>query len=118
CQVQGTPAVASGLRLGITPAPRPRSGSHRHQIQRDHRHPVAAPAPRTERRAGHPPPPQGQAICAMGCQTRIAATILDRGADYLLAVKDNQPALNDDIERYFADAPAEELQTFQTTEAD
>ncbi len=54
----------------------------------------------------------------MGCQTRIAATILDRGADYLLAVKDNQPALNDDIERYFADAPAEELQTFQTTEAD
>ena len=56
-------------------------------------------------------------IYAMGCQTKIAATILDRGADYLLAVKDNQPTLLDDIERYFADTPAEELQTFQTTRA-
>jgi hypothetical protein len=54
----------------------------------------------------------------MGCQTKIAAAILDRGADYLLAVKDNQPALNDDIKRYFDDAPPEELQTFQTTDAD
>jgi hypothetical protein len=33
-------------------------------------------------------------IDAMGCQTKIAATILDRGADYLLAVKDNQPSLH------------------------
>ena len=33
-------------------------------------------------------------IDAMGCQTKIAATILERGADYLLAVKDNQPALS------------------------
>jgi predicted transposase YbfD/YdcC len=57
-------------------------------------------------------------IDAMGCQTKIAAAILDRGADYLLAVKDNQPALNDDIKRYFDDAPPEELQTFQTTDAD
>jgi len=57
-------------------------------------------------------------IDAMGCQTKIAATILDRGADYLLAVKDNQPALHDDIKRYFDDAPTEELQTFQTTDAD
>jgi predicted transposase YbfD/YdcC len=57
-------------------------------------------------------------IDAMGCQTKIAATILDRGADYLLAVKDNQPALHDDIKRYFDDAPPEELQTCQTTDAD
>jgi predicted transposase YbfD/YdcC len=57
-------------------------------------------------------------IDAMGCQTKIAAAILDRGADYLLAVKDNQPALHDDIERYFDDAPAEEVETFQTTDAD
>jgi predicted transposase YbfD/YdcC len=57
-------------------------------------------------------------IDAMGCQTKIAATILDRGADYLLAVKDNQPALHDDIKRYFDDAPAEEVETFQTTDAD
>jgi len=57
-------------------------------------------------------------IDAMGCQTKIAAAILDRGADYLLAVKDNQPALLDDIKRYFDDAPPDELETFQTTDAD
>jgi len=57
-------------------------------------------------------------IDAMGCQTRIAATILERQANYLLAVKDNQPALHDDIKRYFDDAPAAELQTFQTVDAD
>ena len=54
----------------------------------------------------------------MGCQTKIAATILDRGANYLLAVKDNQPALHDDIKRYFDDAPPNELECFQTTDAD
>jgi predicted transposase YbfD/YdcC len=57
-------------------------------------------------------------IDAMGCQTKIAAAILDRGADYLLAVKDNQRALNDDIKRYFDDAPPDELHAFQTTDAD
>ena len=57
-------------------------------------------------------------IDAMGCQTKIAATILDRGADYLLAVKDNQPTLHDDIKRYFDDAPADELETVQTTDGD
>jgi len=54
----------------------------------------------------------------MGGQTRIAATILDCGADYLLAAKDNQPALHDDIRRYFDDAPAEELETCQTVDGD
>jgi predicted transposase YbfD/YdcC len=57
-------------------------------------------------------------IDAMGCQTKIAATIIDRGADYLLAVKDNQPALHDDIKRYFDDAPGEELETFETIDGD
>jgi predicted transposase YbfD/YdcC len=32
-------------------------------------------------------------IDAMGCQTDIAATIVGKGGDYLLAVKDNQPTL-------------------------
>ena len=32
-------------------------------------------------------------IDAMGCQTAIADKIVERGADYLLAVKDNQPSL-------------------------
>ena len=33
-------------------------------------------------------------IDAMGCQTEIAQTILDAGADYMLAVKKNQPTLS------------------------
>ena len=32
-------------------------------------------------------------IDAMGCQTKIAKTIIDKGADYLLAVKGNQQTL-------------------------
>jgi predicted transposase YbfD/YdcC len=32
-------------------------------------------------------------IDAMGCQKEIAAAVVEKGADYLLAVKDNQPAL-------------------------
>ncbi|SFF79784.1 Transposase DDE domain-containing protein [Novosphingobium sp. CF614] len=40
-------------------------------------------------------------IDAMGCQTRIARKIIDRGGDYLLAIKDNQPSLHDEIARYF-----------------
>lgn len=33
-------------------------------------------------------------IDAMGCQKKIAKAILDQGADYILAVKDNQPTLH------------------------
>lgn len=40
-------------------------------------------------------------IDAMGCQTEIAAAILDRKADYVLAVKDNQPTLHRGIAEYF-----------------
>ena len=36
-------------------------------------------------------------IDAMGCQKEIARTIVDRGADYLLAVKDNQRQLYQDV---------------------
>lgn len=41
-------------------------------------------------------------IDAMGCQTKIAETIIDRQADYLLAVKENQAVLLDDIKEAFA----------------
>lgn len=37
-------------------------------------------------------------IDAMGCQKAIAKTIVDRGGEYLLAVKDNQPTLKKSIE--------------------
>jgi predicted transposase YbfD/YdcC len=48
-------------------------------------------------------------IDAIGTQTAIAAAVQDRGADYVLAVKDNQPRLAQSIEdfwRSFRAAPA------------
>ena len=50
----------------------------------------------------------------MGCQVAIAQSILDAGADYLLAVKDNQPTLHAEIESYFATAPAAEVEKAET----
>lgn len=41
-------------------------------------------------------------IDAMGCQKDIAATIREADADYVLAVKDNQPTLHDDIRQVFS----------------
>lgn len=43
-------------------------------------------------------------IDAMGCQKEIAKKIVDGGADYLLAVKENQPTLAADIVAIFEDA--------------
>jgi hypothetical protein len=40
-------------------------------------------------------------IDAMGCRRETAAKIRERKADYLLSVKDNQPALHQDIRDYF-----------------
>lgn len=40
---------------------------------------------------------------AMGCQKKIAESILGQGADYLLAVKENQPSLFEAIDRLFFD---------------
>ncbi len=44
-------------------------------------------------------------IDAIACNATIAQAIRDAGADYLLAVKANQPTLRDEIETYFAEAP-------------
>jgi predicted transposase YbfD/YdcC len=57
-------------------------------------------------------------IDAMGCQTSIAQTILDRGGDYLLAVKDNQPSLHDETRRYFDDPASAAQGRFETIDAD
>jgi predicted transposase YbfD/YdcC len=43
-------------------------------------------------------------IDAMGCQKEIAAKIREGGGDYVLAVKDNQPHLLEDIQLCFAQA--------------
>jgi predicted transposase YbfD/YdcC len=43
-------------------------------------------------------------IDAMGCQKRITEEIIAGGADYVLAVKENQPTLHKDVQRVFMDA--------------
>jgi predicted transposase YbfD/YdcC len=43
-------------------------------------------------------------IDAMGCQTEIAEKIIQRGADYVLAVKENQGKLYEDVKDLFAGA--------------
>lgn len=42
-------------------------------------------------------------IDAMGCQTKIADTIIEREAEYILALKDNQGNLFEDVQKLFAD---------------
>jgi predicted transposase YbfD/YdcC len=42
-------------------------------------------------------------IDAMGCQKEIAAAIREADADYVLAVKDNQPTLHEDIRNVFSE---------------
>src|SRR5436853_7677220 len=48
-------------------------------------------------------------IDAMGCQVAIADRIAAHKADYLLALKGNQPTLEADVVDYFRTAPADEL---------
>jgi predicted transposase YbfD/YdcC len=43
-------------------------------------------------------------IDAIGCQTKIAATIVDEDGDYLLALKENQGRLYEDVALAFEDA--------------
>lgn len=58
-------------------------------------------------------------IDAMGAQTAIAETIRAKGADYLLALKGNRPATHADVERFFADPPAEMIaDTLETIDND
>lgn len=57
-------------------------------------------------------------IDAIGTQNKIADIILDRGGDYLLALKANRPALYDDVRRFFADAACAPTDRHDTTDAD
>ena len=52
-------------------------------------------------------------IDALGCQQEIAATVREQKADYVLAVKENQPHLYEDVTRLFHEALEQE-----TLEAD
>jgi predicted transposase YbfD/YdcC len=55
-------------------------------------------------------------IDAMGCQVEIADKIVAHGADYVLALKGNQPTLEADTKDYFDTAPADELKVKTTVE--
>jgi len=65
-------------------------------------------------------------IDAIGCQKKIAAVIREKGADYLLALKENQPTLYRDVADFlveqraagFQDCAAASWATCQTTDAD
>lgn len=48
-------------------------------------------------------------IDAIACNPTMAAKIVAAGADYVLAVKDNQPTLNQEIATFFADALPHEV---------
>ena len=48
-------------------------------------------------------------IDAIGCQREIAQTIVDQGADYVLPLKENQPALYAAVQEYFADLAAPQV---------
>ena len=51
-------------------------------------------------------------IDAIACNADIAGAIRAAGADYLLAVKANQPTIRAEIADYFASAPPQTVQTF------
>lgn len=53
-------------------------------------------------------------IDAMGCQTAIASAIINKGADYILAVKGNQPQLLEDIKDEFRFAKTNKTTLNQT----
>lgn len=52
-------------------------------------------------------------IDAVACNGATAQAILDAGADYLLAVKANQPGLMGEIERFFDDPQAKDVSTHE-----
>lgn len=57
-------------------------------------------------------------IDAIGCQRDIARAIRARGADYLLALKDNWPTLAADVRLFFDREPAQAFDSYQTTDGD
>lgn len=54
---------------------------------------------------------------AIHAQAETAELVLDRGGDYLFALKANRPAMLSEVAAFFAD-PSEPLEVFETTDAD
>ena len=57
-------------------------------------------------------------IDAIACTPTIAAAITGHGADYVLAVKANQPSLHREIQLFFADAPPGAVEDFVDLDKD
>ncbi|MCI0555468.1 MAG: ISAs1 family transposase [Anaerolineae bacterium] len=57
-------------------------------------------------------------IDAIGCQTQIAQLIVDKQADYILAVKQNQPSLYEDVVELFRGVQEVQLQQVAHTYAE
>ena len=55
-------------------------------------------------------------IDAIGTQTKIAETIIEKGADYILPVKENQPQLHADIRDYFQSGNLDNCERASTEE--
>lgn len=55
----------------------------------------------------------------MGCQKNIAETIINKGADYVLALKGNQSKLYDDVKLFFQDYLKTDINNqYETTDGD
>lgn len=57
-------------------------------------------------------------IDAIATNPEVAAAITDRGGDYVLALKRNQPTLHDEVARYFADPATSGLASIEITDKD
>jgi len=55
---------------------------------------------------------------ALNCQRAIAAKVVERGADYVLALKANQPSLHDDVRRFLSDPQRAQDPTHRTIDGD
>ena len=55
---------------------------------------------------------------ALNCQRAIAAKMVERGADYVLALKANQPSLHDDVRRFLSDKQRAPDALHRTIDAD
>ena len=57
-------------------------------------------------------------IDAMGTQTEIAEKIIEKEADYCLALKENRPALHGEVETYFADPQSTGIERATTVDGE
>jgi len=58
-------------------------------------------------------------IDAMGCQTKIAAAIREKGADYLLSLKSNWPLLHKEVELFFDSGEHQDMvEHYETVDGD